>query len=66
MCLYGEKMAIVSLTMGKFIAGIIVAILASSAISVGASTMLMVGPQGPEGRKAKLDLRGQLATLQDT
>ncbi len=35
--------------MGKFIAGIVIAILASSAISVGASTLLATGPQGPEG-----------------
>ena len=42
-------MAVVSLTLGKFIAGIIIAILASSAISVGVSTMLVAGPQGPEG-----------------
>jgi hypothetical protein len=39
----------VSLTMGKLIAGIIIAILASSAISVGASMMLAVGPAGPQG-----------------
>ena len=42
-------MAAVSITMGKFIAGIVIAILASSAISVGVSTMLITGPQGPEG-----------------
>ena len=42
-------MATVSLTMGKFIAGIVIAILASSAISVGVSTILITGPQGPEG-----------------
>jgi len=42
-------MATVSLTMGKLIAVIVIAILASSAISVGASTILIVGPQGPEG-----------------
>jgi hypothetical protein len=42
-------MAAVSMTMGKFIAVIVIAILASSAIAVGASTMLAAGPQGPEG-----------------
>lgn len=42
-------MAAVSLSMGKLIAVIIIAILASSAISVGVSTMLITGPQGPEG-----------------
>jgi hypothetical protein len=42
-------MAAVSITMGKFIVGIVIAILASSAVSVGVSTMLVTGPQGPEG-----------------
>ena len=42
-------MATVSLTLSKFNAGIIIAILASSAISVGVSTTLIAGPQGPEG-----------------
>ena len=42
-------MATVSLTMGKFIAGIVIAILASSAISVGVSTILITGPQGEIG-----------------
>jgi hypothetical protein len=41
-------MAAVSITMSKFIAGIVIAILASSAVSVGVS-MLITGPQGPEG-----------------
>jgi hypothetical protein len=41
-------MAAVSITMGKLIAGIVIAILASSAISAGVS-MLIAGPQGPEG-----------------
>jgi hypothetical protein len=40
-------MAAVSITMGKLIAGIVIAILASSAISVGVSTQLAVGPEGP-------------------
>lgn len=35
--------------MGKLVAGIVIAILASSAISIGASMMLATGPQGPEG-----------------
>jgi hypothetical protein len=42
-------MAAVTLTTGKLIAGIIIAILVSSAVSVGASTMLSAGPEGPEG-----------------
>jgi len=41
-------MAAVSITMGKLIAGIVIAILAASAVSVGVS-MLMLGPEGPEG-----------------
>ena len=42
-------MSEVSLTMRGLIAVILIAILASSAIAVGASMMLAVGPQGPEG-----------------
>jgi len=42
-------MAADSITKGKFIAGIVIAILAASAISVGASMMLAVGPEGPQG-----------------
>ena len=44
-----RKLAAVSITMGKLIAGIVIAILAASAIAVGASTMLAAGPEGPEG-----------------
>lgn len=42
-------MVAVTLSMTKFIAAIVIAILASSAIALGASTMLTVGPTGPEG-----------------
>jgi hypothetical protein len=42
-------MAEVALTIRGLIAVILIAILASSAIAVGASMMLAVGPQGPEG-----------------
>jgi len=42
-------MAAVSMSMGKLIAVLLIAILASSAISIGASVMLAAGPQGPEG-----------------
>jgi len=38
-----------SITMGKLIAGILVAILAASVISIIVSTMFATGPQGPEG-----------------
>jgi hypothetical protein len=42
-------MAAVSFRTGKLIAGIVIAILAASAISVAASSMLAAGPEGPEG-----------------
>jgi hypothetical protein len=42
-------MAAVTLSMSKLIAIIVIAILASSAIAIGASTMLAVGPEGPQG-----------------
>lgn len=44
--------------MGKLIAGIIVAILVSSAISVVVSTQLAVGPQGSKGEKGDTGPRG--------
>ena len=53
-----KKIAAVSLTMGKLIAGILVAIVAASAISVGASTMLAAGPQGPEGPQGETGPQG--------
>jgi hypothetical protein len=55
-------MAAVSVTMGKFIAGIIIAILAASSISVGVSTMLMTGPQGPEGPQGPVGEQGPQGT----
>jgi hypothetical protein len=51
-------MAAVSMTMGKLIAVILIAILASSAIAVGASTMLAVGPAGPEGPQGETGPQG--------
>ena len=51
-------MAAVSITMSKLVAGIIIAILASSAISIGASKILMVGPQGPEGPQGEQGIQG--------
>jgi len=53
-----KKIAAISVTMGKLIAGIIIAILASSAIAVGASTLLVVGPEGPEGPKGETGPQG--------
>ena len=51
-------MAAVSLTIGKLVALVVIAILASSTIAVGTSTMLAVGPQGPEGPKGDIGLQG--------
>jgi hypothetical protein len=50
------------MTMGKLIAVIVIAILASSAIAVGASTMLAVGPQGemgPQGYDGSQGIQGE-------
>ena len=52
-------MTTASLSMGKLITVVIIAILASSAISVGASMMLAVGPAGPEGPKGDTGTQGQ-------
>ena len=52
--------------MGKLIAGIVIAILASSAISVGASTMLAVGPQGSEGPQGPQGEQGIQGLTGDT
>ena len=51
-------MATVSLTLTKFIAGIIIAILASSAISIGVSTMLITGTAGIEGPQGDMGPQG--------
>jgi hypothetical protein len=51
-------MSEVSLTIRGLIAVILIAILASSAIAVGASMMLAVGPQGPEGPQGDTGLQG--------
>jgi hypothetical protein len=60
------KMAVVSITAGKLIVGIVIAILASSAISVGASTMLAVGPAGPEGPQGETGPQGPKGDTSDT
>jgi len=59
-------MAAVSLTMGKLIAVIVIAILASSAISVGASMMLAVGPEGPQGETGATGATGLQGLKGDT
>jgi hypothetical protein len=61
-----KEMAAVSLTIGKLIAGIVIAILASSAISVGASMMLAVGPTGPEGPQGETGPQGPRGDTGDT
>ena len=50
----------------KFIAGILIAILASSAISIGASTMLFSGPQGPQGPKGETGATGPAGPIGTT
>ncbi len=55
------KMATISISMSKLIAGIVIAVLASSAISVGVSTILITGlqgPEGPQGPKGDAGLQG--------
>jgi len=52
-------MSQVSITMGKFITGIVIAIVAASAISVGVSTMLITRPQGPQGETGPQGLQGE-------
>ena len=59
-------MAAVTLSLTKFIALIIIAILASSAISVGVSTQLAAGPQGPEGPQGATGLQGPKGDTGDT
>jgi hypothetical protein len=44
-----KELAIVSLTMGKLIAAIVVLIVASSTVTYGVSTMVIAGPAGPKG-----------------
>lgn len=45
--------------MGKFVAGIVIAILAASAISVGVSTILITGSQGPQGETGPQGPQGE-------
>jgi hypothetical protein len=59
-------MAAVSITMGKLIAGILIAIIAASAISVGVSTMLITGPEGPEGPQGDTGPQGPKGDAGDT
>ena len=51
-------MAQLEFTTSKFVVAIIIAILASSAISIGVTTMLTTGPQGPEGPQGELGPQG--------
>jgi hypothetical protein len=53
-------MAATSITMSKFIAGLIITILIASTISAGiaVSTQLITGPQGPQGEKGETGPQG--------
>jgi hypothetical protein len=53
-----KKIADASITMGEFIAGLMIAIAVSSAISIAASTFLAVGQQGPQGEQGEQGLPG--------
>jgi hypothetical protein len=53
-------------SMTQFIAVVVIAILAASAISVGASTILAVGPQGPEGPQGDTGPQGPKGDTGDT
>jgi hypothetical protein len=59
-------MTTATLSMGKIVALIVIAILASSAISIGASTLLAVGPQGPEGPQGEQGIQGLKGDAGDT
>jgi hypothetical protein len=59
-------MAAVTMTMSKLIAVIVIAIIASSAISINVSSMLAVGPQGPEGPQGDTGPQGPKGDTGDT
>jgi len=59
-------MATASLTMGKFIAGIVIAILISSGVSAVVSTQWARGPQGPEGQQGPQGEQGIQGLTGDT
>ena len=59
-------MAVMSISIGKFIAGIIIVILVSSVISVGVSTVLIKGVQGPVGLQGPQGEQGAKGDTGDT
>jgi hypothetical protein len=59
-------MTTATLSMGKIVALIVIAILASSAISIGASTLLAVGPRGPQGEQGAQGPQGLKGDTGDT
>jgi hypothetical protein len=59
-------MAAVTLSMGKLVALLVIAVLASSAIAVGASTMLAVGPAGLQGEQGEQGIQGPQGPKGDT
>jgi hypothetical protein len=61
-------MAEVSITMGKLIAGIVIAILVSSAVAAGISMMIPgpEGPEGPQGEQGPQGTQGEQGETGDT
>jgi hypothetical protein len=59
-------MAAFTMTVSKLIALGVIAILASSAIAIGASMMLIVGPQGPKGETGDTGPQGPKGDTGDT
>ncbi len=59
-------MAEISLTTGKLIVVIVIAVLVTSAVSVGGSTMLLTGPQGPTGATGAQGPQGPKGDTGDT
>ena len=55
-----------SITQNKFIAGIIIAVLLASAISIGASAILITGPEGPQGETGPQGPQGLKGDTGDT
>jgi hypothetical protein len=53
-----REIAAITMTMGKLIALGVIAILASSAVAIGASTMLITGPQGEQGEQGPAGPQG--------
>ena len=59
-------MVAANLSLAKLVALIVIAILASSAVSIDASTILAVGPQGPDGPQGEQGIQGPQGPKGDT